>query len=92
MPTIGEIVRNLRESMGLSREQLAESSGLSKGYLADLEQDRFESVTTDTLKALRSAMPKLECQQILDAAPPAEKPIRRRGRPPATPAKGRRKG
>ena len=97
MPTIGQIVFQARNQADLSREQLAESTGLSKGYIADLEQDRYIDISTSTLKMLRKALPAITCEAILAAEiPDSGKPSpRRRGRPskaeePATPKK--RKG
>ena len=83
MPTIGQLVSTYRENAGLTREQLATATGLSKGYIADLEQDRYADLSTATLKLLRAALPGLKCDELLDAVPadPSQQK-RRRGRPP----------
>ncbi|HEY0512945.1 MAG TPA: helix-turn-helix transcriptional regulator [Thermoanaerobaculia bacterium] len=40
MATLGERVRELRERQRLTQEQLAERSGISKGFLSDLENHK----------------------------------------------------
>jgi transcriptional regulator with XRE-family HTH domain len=83
MATIGQIVFQARNEAGLSREQLAEMTGLSKGYIADLEQDRYIDISTSTLKMLRRTLPSITCEAILAAEVPTtgKPPPRRRGRP-----------
>ncbi len=52
---LGEQIRDLRESRGLSLARLAESTGKSIGYLSQIERGRSE-VSISTLKAISDAL------------------------------------
>src|SRR5690348_6634460 len=84
MATVGAIVYRRRTEAGLTREQLSERTGLSKGYLADLEQDRYADLTTATIRKLRQALPELTCDELLAADSASERQKRPRGRPRKT--------
>lgn len=40
MPTVGERIREIREDQGITQDQLAQRSGLSKGFLSDVENSK----------------------------------------------------
>lgn len=40
MPTVGERIREIREDHGITQDQLAQRSGLSKGFLSDVENGK----------------------------------------------------
>jgi transcriptional regulator with XRE-family HTH domain len=50
MATLGERVRELRERQKLTQDQLAEQTGLSKGFLSDVERDKRQVSATNLLK------------------------------------------
>ena len=52
---IGENIRDVRKSRGLTQAELAEASGLSRSYLADAEQGRY-SPSVKTLQVIASAL------------------------------------
>lgn len=52
---IGERVKNLRLKMGLTQEELAERSDLTKGFISQLEHD-LTSPSIDTLENLVGAL------------------------------------
>ena len=60
---IGKRVRHRRESLGLTREQLAEQSELSVQFLADIETGR-KSMTTNSFYKIAQAL-NISCDFIL---------------------------
>ncbi len=52
---IGERIRNLRQKMGLTQEELAERSELTKGFISQLENDNA-SPSVDTMESLARAL------------------------------------
>lgn len=52
---IGEKIRNLRLKMGLTQEELAERSNLTKGFISQLERDTT-SPSVDTLEHIVRAL------------------------------------
>jgi transcriptional regulator with XRE-family HTH domain len=50
MPTVGERIREIREEMQINQEQLAERSGLSKGFLSDVENNKRNIGSENLLK------------------------------------------
>jgi transcriptional regulator with XRE-family HTH domain len=70
-------LRELREAAGLSREQLAERSGLKVGGIRDIEQAR-RSPAWETVVALCQALG-VRCDAFLQ--PPADRPPPGPGRP-----------
>lgn len=53
--TLGEKVRNLRHKMGLTQEELAERSDLTKGFISQLENNN-SSPSVDTLEGIVAAL------------------------------------
>lgn len=56
MNTLGNKLRTQRELLKLSMGDLAEKSGLSKGYINNLEKGRIEAPGDDVLKKLAAAL------------------------------------
>ena len=52
---IGDNIRDVRRSRGMTQAELAEASGLSRSYLADAEQGRY-SPSVKTLQVIASAL------------------------------------
>ena len=52
---IGERIKNLRQKMGLTQEELAERSELTKGFISQLERD-LASPSVDTLNDVLEAL------------------------------------
>ena|ERR1017187_8075112 len=75
-------LRELREAAGLSQAELAERAGLSKGGIADLEQDRNRP-TWDSVQKLAAALG-VSCEAFNEPAESDEKRERGRPRKPAT--------
>ena len=40
MPTVGDRIREIREELGLTQDQLASRAGISKGFLSDVENNK----------------------------------------------------
>jgi len=55
MNPVGERIRARRTELGWTQEQLAKESGLSKGFLSDLEAGK-RSVGADSLLAIATAL------------------------------------
>jgi transcriptional regulator with XRE-family HTH domain len=53
---LGAAVRRLRELRGIGQEVLANRSGLSQGYLSQIEGGRDVAVTEDTLGRIAAAL------------------------------------
>jgi transcriptional regulator with XRE-family HTH domain len=75
-------LRELREAAKLSQADLANLAGVSKGGLADLEQDRYKP-TWETVLKLAAALG-VSCEAFNEPAESDEK--KSRGRPRKTPA------
>ena len=54
--TVGDRIRRAREDAGLSLSQLAERSGVSKGYLSTLENEDDKRPSGETLYAIAEAV------------------------------------
>lgn len=52
----GYRIREFRESMGLTQEQLAQKSGVSRATIVALERDVLRTTTTKTLLKLSQAL------------------------------------
>ena len=52
---IGERIRNLRLASELTQEELAERSGLTKGFISQIERD-LTSISLDSLEDILTAM------------------------------------
>lgn len=55
MPTIGERIRDIREAKRLTQDRLAEMSGISKGFLSDLENDK-RNVSSEYILRIANAL------------------------------------
>jgi transcriptional regulator with XRE-family HTH domain len=53
---LGSAVRRLRELHGVGQEVLAERSGLSQGYLSQIESGAWTAVTDDVLGRIAAAL------------------------------------
>ena len=53
---LGGAVRRIRELHGIGQEVLAERSGLSQGYLSQIESGSWNAVTEDVLGRLAAAL------------------------------------
>lgn len=53
---VGKRIANLRKLKNLTLPELAEKSGVSKGYISQLENEIIISPSVDTLKKLADAM------------------------------------
>ncbi len=79
-PTFGQILKSLRESAGITQEQLANRSGLHLGAVFKLEQGRREPAWS-TVQALCRALG-VGCSSFENTAPHiANRPTPGRGRP-----------
>jgi transcriptional regulator with XRE-family HTH domain len=79
--SFGKRLKELRESAGLSQQDLATRAGLSVGGLAGLEQGRREPNWT-TVLSLASAL-EVDCKAFQELAAPAKKTPK--GRPKRKP-------
>lgn len=73
--TIGEIVTAARTRAGLTRQEVAERSGVSLGYVRDLENDRFQSLSIRTVGRLKNVLPSLDVTGLLNPAPPERRTL-----------------
>ena len=53
---LGSAVRRIRELHGIGQEALAERSGLSQGYLSQIESGLWTAVTDDALGRIATAL------------------------------------
>jgi len=53
---LGSAVRRIRELHGVGQEALAERSGLSQGYLSQIESGSWTAVTEDALGRIAAAL------------------------------------
>ena len=53
---LGSAVRRIRELHGIGQETLAERSGLSQGYLSQIESGSWTGVTEDALGRIAAAL------------------------------------
>jgi transcriptional regulator with XRE-family HTH domain len=53
---LGSAVRRIRELHGIGQEVLAEKSGLSQGYLSQIESGSWTTVTEDALGRIATAL------------------------------------
>ena len=53
---LGSAVRRIRELHGIGQEVLAERSGLSQGYLSQIESGSWTAVTEDALGRIAAAL------------------------------------
>lgn len=50
MATIGDRIRDIREDLGMTQDQLAESAAISKGFLSDVENNKRNISSENLLK------------------------------------------
>lgn len=50
MPSVGERIKEVREKKGLTQEKLAEKTGLSKGFISDVENGKTDISSDNLLK------------------------------------------
>ena len=50
MATTGDRIREIRETRGLTQDQLADQAGISKGFLSDVENNRRNISSENLLK------------------------------------------
>ena len=55
MSTVGGRIRDVREAIGMTQEQLATRSGISKGFLSEVENDR-RNLSSDNLLKIATAL------------------------------------
>ncbi len=52
----GKVVKRLREERGLTQEQLAERSGITRGYLSRIEIGQIKTSNQDTFKQIAKGL------------------------------------
>ena len=65
---LGRAIRRIREMHGIGQEVLAERSGLSQGYLSQIESGAFTAVTEEAFGGIATALG-VEPWMILAQAP-----------------------
>ena len=50
MPTVGDRIREIREDMQMNQDRLADSAGISKGFLSDVENNKRNISSENLLK------------------------------------------
>lgn len=50
MPTVGDRIREVRETLGWTQEKLAKKAGISKGFLCDVENSKRNSSAENALR------------------------------------------
>lgn len=56
MHDIGKRIRIVRKSKGVTQVELAEASGVSRSYLADLERGALQNPSLEILRAMSGAL------------------------------------
>lgn len=56
----GELIRERRENCGISQEQLAETAGVNRWYLARIENALFTSIGNVNITKIDEALRKFE--------------------------------
>lgn len=62
---IGENIKKLRKDKGLTQQKLATQSNISRSYLADVENNRYNP-SIDTLRSIANALG-VQVSELLDA-------------------------
>jgi transcriptional regulator with XRE-family HTH domain len=84
---LGLRIKDLRERLNLSQEQLAERAGLHVTYISGIERGRRNpglNILASLAKALKASLPTL----VTDLRPNVKVRVRERGRPPKRARKG----
>ena len=55
MATTGDRIREVRESLRMTQDDLAEKSGLSKGFISDVENDK-RGISSENLLKIANAV------------------------------------
>lgn len=55
MNTVGEMIKGIREKNGLSQNKLSEESGVSRSYLIEIEEGKY-NITVDILCKIAKAL------------------------------------
>lgn len=55
MATIGERIKEVRESLRMTQDELAEKTGLSKGFISDLENNK-RGISSENLLRIANAL------------------------------------
>lgn len=55
MASVGDRIREIREARRMTQDQLAEQSGISKGFLSDVENDK-RNVSSDNLLRIANVL------------------------------------
>jgi transcriptional regulator with XRE-family HTH domain len=50
MPTVGDRIREIRDDMQMNQDRLADSAGISKGFLSDVENNKRNISSENLLK------------------------------------------
>ena len=66
MQSLGEQIKNIREALGMTQEQLAQRSGLAQSRVSEIENGRTENPNLSTVKKLAEG---LNCQPLLQILP-----------------------
>ena len=54
LESLGERIKELRESQGLSKTALAEAAGISRKYVGDIEQGKYQVTVTVVVRVARA--------------------------------------
>lgn len=80
--TLASLIKQLRTEAGFTQEQLAEKSGLSVGFIRDVEQSRRADITLGSAQKLAAALG-VTCERFVgietDTSKPTDAPKRKRG-------------
>ena len=73
MSTIGERIKNRRNELGWTQDQLAQKAGISKSFLSDLENGK-RSVSADNLLGIAGVL-NLSLDYLMKGTEPEVKPV-----------------
>ena len=63
---VGEQVKKIRQALGMTQEQLAERTGFTQSYIAEIESGRKENLELFTIKKIAQG---LNCQLLIQVIP-----------------------
>jgi transcriptional regulator with XRE-family HTH domain len=75
MPTVGDRIRDVREELGWTLEQLAEKSKISKGFLSEVERNRRDISSEYLLRVADAVGASLDYLLRGQEAQKAKKPV-----------------
>jgi repressor LexA len=67
MASLGQLVKRARENAGLTQKQLGDAIGVSRDYIASIENERVELPSREVIRGLARVLP-LTREQIVAAA------------------------